>query len=122
MEKNTEPSDIMPLVTNMLENNPKISADAIIAILGLLALISIINVLKPLNLSGVGKTEALPTNPPNTNNKNMGNDLMNALAKNPAALVTIMNMLKNINDQKPSPKNEESPKHMDDKNSPKDKH
>lgn len=119
-KKKNEGIDIVAGLFNLLDKNPKIASDQLLALLSLFTLLSIINLIKPVTIQLPVSSQAHGDGEGNNlvdtlsgllNNKNLNTgDLAGLISKNPGAIMTMMNLLSSMKEQRSSSKGEEGGK------------
>lgn len=124
-KKGEEAHDVIAGLMTLLEQYPKLSADNLMAVLSLFTLLSIVNMIKPVSIQLPSSSTSQSVSLDNTimdtissllQSKGQGGlntgDLAGLLAKNPNAIMTLMNILSNLKEQKSATKSEESGKRV----------
>lgn|GEM_PF-3901426 len=116
--KKDEGIDIVAGLFNLLDKNPKMTNEQLLALLSLFTLLSIVNLMKPVTIQVPANTQSqgnsgegnnlVDTLSGLLNNKNLNTgDLAGLVSKNPGAIVTMMNLLSAMKEQRNSSKGEE---------------
>lgn len=117
-KRKDEGIDIVAGLFNLLDKNPKLANEQLLALLSLFTLLSIVNLIKPVTIQlptsaqsqGSGEGNLVETLTGLLNNKNLNTgDLAGLIGKNPGAIMTMMNLLSSMKEQK-APRREEVPK------------
>jgi len=111
--------DIITGLFNLLDKNPKMISGELLALLSLFTLLSIVNLMKPIDMQlpasaqsqGNAEGNLADTLSGLLSNKNLNtSDLAGLINKNPGAIVTMMNLLSSIKEQRNAPRGEEGTK------------
>lgn len=120
-KKKEEGLDVLTGLFKLVEQNPRLSTNEMLALLSLFTLLNIVNLIKPasapLPAFSQVQSSGLENNLMETltgllHNKGPGgfNELAGMLTKNPNAIMTVMNMLSSLKESKNPPKLEEGGK------------
>lgn len=118
MDKKNEGIDIVAGLFNLLDKNPKMANEELLALLSLFTLLSIVNLIKPVTIQVPASTQIQGSSSEGNNlvdtlsgllnNKGLNTgDLASLVSKNPGAIMTMMNLLSSMKEQRSSPKVEE---------------
>jgi hypothetical protein len=119
-KRKNEDIDIIAGLFSLLDRNPEIANEQLLALLSIFTLLSIVNLIKPVNIQlpttisqshsdGEGNLVETLTGLLNNKNLNTG-DLASLIGKNPGAIMSMMNLLSSMKEQRNTPRGEESSK------------
>lgn len=116
MDKKKEDGlDVLTGLFKLVDQNPRLSTQEMLALLSLFTLLNIVNLIKPVSVPLSALSQGQSSAPDNNlmetltgllHNKGQGgfNELAGILTKNPNAIMTLMNMLSSMKEAKAPPK------------------